>query len=111
MLVIGAGRTGARVLQQLKKNPNIKVITADPRKEPYAVQQGIISDVDFSETLTPSTMAYVIEKAKPELVLVTTATEDMDLGKAPGIDLLVEALREELAAISKVPVIKVARAL
>ena len=110
VLVVGAGRAGARVLRQLAKNTSIQVLTVDPREEPYAIQQGIIATVDFHEALTPQALEYVIEQAEPELVLVTTATEDMDLGHAPGMDILVEALREELATIAKVPVIAVARA-
>jgi Trk K+ transport system NAD-binding subunit len=110
ILVVGAGRVGAGVVLQLRKNPNIEVLTVDPREDPYAVQQKIIADVDFREPLTPNVLEYVIKQTKPDLVLVTTATEDMDLGKAPGIDILAEALREELAAISDVPVVAVARA-
>lgn len=109
VLVAGAGRTGARVLRQLQKNPNLKVFTVDPREEPSAIQQGVIDTVDFREALTPRALEYVIEQTKPDLVLVTTATEDMGLGEAPGMDIFVEALREEMTAISEVPVIAVAR--
>jgi len=34
VLVIGAGRTGAQVLRQLKKNPAITIRTLDPRENP-----------------------------------------------------------------------------
>jgi len=81
----------------------------DPRTEPYAVREGIVSHIDFYEALTPIALESVIEKVKPDLVLLTTSTEDMDLGKAPGIDIFVEGLREEVAAISNVPIIAVAR--
>jgi len=109
ILVAGAGQIGAKILLQLKKNPNIEVLTVDPRTEPYAVQEGIVSQIDFHEALTPIALEIVIEKAKPDLVLLTTSTEDMDLGKPPGIDVFVEGLREEIAATSKVPIIAVAR--
>jgi dTDP-4-dehydrorhamnose reductase len=109
VLVVGAGRVGAAVLLQLKKNPNIEVLTVDPREDPYAVERKIIPDVDFHEALTPNALEYVIAQTKPDLVLVTTAAEDMGFGRAPGIDILVEALREELAATADVPVIAVAR--
>ena len=108
VLVVGAGRVGARVLLQLKKNSNIEVLTVDPREEPYAIQEGIISHVDFREALTPNALEYVIKQAKPDLVLLTTTMEDMGLGKAPGIDIFVEAIRKELASIIDVPVIGVA---
>ena len=109
VLVAGAGRVGAKTLVQLKKNPNIEVLTVDPRIEPYAVQKGILSNIDFHEPLTPIALEHVIGQVKPDLVLVTTTTEDMGLGKAPGIDIFVEALKEEIAVMSNVPIIAVAR--
>ncbi|BCR06243.1 hypothetical protein DESUT3_33120 [Desulfuromonas versatilis] len=110
VLIIGAGRTGAKVIQQLQKNPDIVILTADPRKELFAVEQGIIEKVDIREALTPLTLAHVLEKTTPDLVLLAMPTEDMGLGRAPGMDILAGALREELAALAKVPVIEVARA-
>lgn len=109
VLVIGAGRTGARVIEQLRKNPGIAIVTADPRQELYAVQQGIIDVVDIREALTPLTLEHVLEQARPDLVLLAMPTEDLGLGAPPGIDILAGALREELAALSRVPVIEVAR--
>lgn len=109
VLVVGAGRTGARVLEQLNKNPAITAITLDPREAPYAVQEGVIDAVDIREALTPLSLEYVMELAKPDLLLLTTTSEDLGLGHAPGLDLLAEALREELAAISELPVIEVKR--
>jgi FlaA1/EpsC-like NDP-sugar epimerase len=109
ILVIGAGRTGTRVIEQLRKNPAISIITADPREELFAVQQGIIESVDIREVLTPLTLEHVLEKARPDLVLLAMPTEDMGLGAPPGVEILVEALREELAALSRVPIIEVAR--
>lgn len=109
ILVVGAGRAGARVLRQLKKNINIEIITADPSEIPYAVDKGIIEKVDIREALTPLTFDFVMEKAQPDLVLLTTTTEDLGLGKAPGMDILAEALKKELASIGDVPVIEVAR--
>jgi dTDP-4-dehydrorhamnose reductase len=109
VLVIGAGRTGARVIQQLQKNPEIKIITADPREEIYAVDAGIIASVDIEEMLTPLNLEHVFEEAKPDLVLLAMPTEDMGLGQAPGTDILADALREEIAATADVPVIEVAR--
>jgi hypothetical protein len=109
ILVAGAGHVGAKVLRQLKKNPKLEVLTVDPREEPPAVQEGIISDVDYREELIQTALEGVIKQVKPDLVLVTTSTEDMGLGTAPGIDIYVESLRAELASIVDVPVIGVAR--
>lgn len=108
VLVIGAGPTGAKVIQQLKKNPAIEVVTADPRAELFAVTQGIIEKVDIVESITPLTIEAILQQARPDMVLITTQPEDMGLGKTPGVDVLAEALHEEIAALSPVPVIQVA---
>ncbi len=110
ILVVGAGRTGARVLRQLQKNDNLAVMTLDPVERPYAIEQGIIASVDIQEALTPLTLDYVMAQAQPDLILLTTGSEDLGLGQVPGIDILAEALRDELAAIAEVPVIEVSRA-
>ena len=109
ILVVGAGRVGARVLRQLQKNPKLTAITADPNETPYAVQEGIIDKVDIRESLTPLTLDFVVAQSQPDLMILTRTSEDLGLGMAPGTDVLAEALREELAAISEVPVIVVAR--
>jgi hypothetical protein len=109
VLVIGAGRGGAKVIRQLQKNPDINILTVDPRQEPYAVQQGIIERVDIQEVFTPLTLDHIFEQAEPDLVLIATSTQDLGLGDAPGMDILAQSLREELAALSEVPVIEVAR--
>jgi hypothetical protein len=109
MLVVGAGRAGAVVLRQLQKNPDIEILTVDPRQRPLAVEEGLIPAVDVEETLTPLTLEYVLERTHPDLVLLTTDAEDLALGLAPGMDVLHQSLREELAAISPVPVLIVSR--
>ncbi len=109
ILVVGAGRIAANVLLQLKKNPAVTVLTLDPRENPYALEQGIIDAVDFRESLTPLNLKYVMEKAKPDLILLARATEDLGLGQAPGMDVLAESLGHELAEICELPMIKVAR--
>lgn len=109
ILVIGAGRVGTQVLRQLKKNPELIVMTADPSESPFAVEKGIIPKVDLAEALTPLTLNYVLEKTRPDLILLTTSSEDMGLGTAPGVDILADSLKRELASISTVPLIEVAR--
>lgn len=109
ILVVGAGRTGARVLRQLQKNPKLSVVTLDPVERPYAVKQGIIAAIDFHEALTPLTLDYVMAQAQPDLILLTAETENLGLGMVPGIDMLADALKDELAAIAEVPVIEVSR--
>ena len=109
VLVIGAGPTGARVIEQLQKNRAIVVITADPGEEPFAVAQGVIEKVDIVGSITPLTIEAILREARPDIVLITTQPEDMGLGKTPGVDMLTEALHEEIAALCPVPIIEVAR--
>lgn len=110
VLVVGAGKTGAEVLRQLLKNPDLRIITLDPRDNPYAVQERILAGVDFKEPLTPLSIDSIVRSARPDLVLLTTSPQDMGLGEAAGIDVLSAALDDELATIADVPVIKVSRA-
>jgi FlaA1/EpsC-like NDP-sugar epimerase len=109
VLVIGAGRGGARVIRQLQKNPELQILTVDPYEEPFAVQQGIIEKVDIQEVFTPLTLDHILDQTEPDLVLIATSTQDLGLGDAPGMEILAQSLREELAALSEVPVIEVAR--
>jgi saccharopine dehydrogenase-like NADP-dependent oxidoreductase len=110
ILVIGAGRTGARVIRQLKKNPDIVIMTADPRANLAAVDEQLIEKVDIREALTPLTLEKVLTESHPDLVLLAMPPEEMGLGKSPGVDILAEAMHEEVATLARVPVIEVARA-
>ena len=110
VLVVGAGRTGAQVLRQLFKNPRLRILTLDPRDEPFAVSQGILENVDFKEAFTPLTLDAVLKAARPDLILLASTAEDLGLGEAAGVEMFSDALRDELATIADVPVIEVARA-
>ena len=109
ILVVGAGQAGAQVLRQLQKNPSLAIITCSPHEKPFAVREGIISKIDIQETLTPLTLKYILDQAKPDLILLASASEDFGLGKAPGVDVMINSLKRELASISTLPLIKVAR--
>jgi nucleoside-diphosphate-sugar epimerase len=109
VLVVGAGRVGARVLLQLKKNPGLTVVTVDPRERPHAVEEGVIPAVDYHRELTVRDLRPVLEVVRPDLVLVTTSGEDVGRSGVPGLDILVEALRGELEATASVPIIVVSR--
>jgi ketopantoate reductase len=109
VLVIGAGMVGARVLTQLKKNPRIELVTVDPRERPYAVEQGIIEDVDYHVELNTVEIKDTLSKVRPDLVLVTTSKEDIARAGVSGLEVLVTGLRNELEATAEVPIIAVAR--
>ena len=109
VLVIGAGRVGANVIRELQKNPAIDITIADPRPTHFAVDEGLIDKVDIQENITPLTIERILDEARPDLVLITMQPEDMGLGKSPGVEVLAEALHEQVAALSPVPVIAEAR--
>jgi len=109
ILLVGLGKTGAQALRQLFKNPNFRIVTLDPHENPYALEQGILPNVDYKEALTPLTLDAIVKEVRPDLVLLASTAEDMGLGDAAGVDMLSDALRDELATIADVPVIEVAR--
>ncbi|HSO20779.1 MAG TPA: hypothetical protein VLT88_15050 [Desulfosarcina sp.] len=109
VLVVGAGQTGMQVIEQLKKNPQITVLTADPRPEPKAVRDGLVDRLDVTDAITPLTLDDVVQRTGAGLVLMTLSAEELGLGETPGVDMLADALLDELAAVAKVPVIDVAR--
>lgn len=110
ILVVGAGDTGTRAILQLRKNPEIEIIVLDPRPQPSGIENGLIKQVDITEALTPLTLDYVVNKCHPDLILLATHSDDMGLGNVGGADIFSRSLREELAALSPVPVIEVERA-
>jgi hypothetical protein len=109
ILIVGAGKVGAKVILQLKKNPSIKFYTVDPRDQPHALKQGVIESVDFHEDLNPSAIGHVLTQVRPDIVLVTTSAEDVARTGIPGLEILVESLRSELESTANVPIIAVAR--
>jgi hypothetical protein len=108
-LVIGAGKVGAKVLLQLKKNSKLELTTVDSRKKPFAVEEGIIDSVDYIAELTPIELKPLIERNAPDIVLVTTSREDISRSNVPGLEILVDSLRQELEITADVPIIAVHR--
>ena len=107
ILVVGAGDTGSKVIEQLKKNPAIEVLVADARDQPPAVRHGVIDKVDFTETLTPLNMDELLRKASADLVLLAAAPADLIDSRIPGARLLTQTLDEELALNATWPLVKV----
>jgi hypothetical protein len=73
------------------------------------VKHGVIADVDIHDPLTPFNLEHIIAQIQPDLVLLTGTQEDLGMGAAPGLDLFSDQLREELAALSSVPMMQVVR--
>lgn len=109
ILVIGAGKVGAKVLLQLKKNPKLYVSTVDSREVPFAVEEGIIDYVNYIVELTPIELKPLIERIDPDIVLVTTSREDISRSNVPGLEILVDSLRQEIELTVDVPIIAVNR--
>lgn len=109
ILVVGAGRVGSKVIQQLRKRPEIEIYTADPRENPQAMEQGIIDQIDYTVELVPGEIIKILNELNPVLVLVTTSKEDISRTGVQGIELLVESLNNELEATSRHPIISVSR--
>lgn len=109
ILVVGAGIIGAKVIKQLRKNPEIEMIIVDSRDTPFSIEEGLIDSIDFRVELRPVELEPIIRKIKPDIVLITTSAQDIGRSSIPGLDILVEALSNELEATSKVPIIAVSR--
>jgi saccharopine dehydrogenase-like NADP-dependent oxidoreductase len=109
ILVVGAGRVGSEVIQQLGKNPRIEIYTLDPRDKPPAVEEEIIQQIDYPVDLVSSQIINVLNELKPDLVLVTTCKEDISRKGVEGMELLVESLNKELIEASNYPIISVSR--
>ena len=109
VLVLGAGRVGAKVIRQLRKNQEIEIVIADPREAPYALKEGIINTLDHIVELRSFELEPIIRETKPDLVLVTTSPEDIGRSGIAGLDILVDALSREIETAFSVPVIAVSR--
>jgi hypothetical protein len=107
-LVVGAGKVGAKVLRQLKKNLKLEVKTVDSRKTPFAVEEGIIDSVDYLTELTHIELKPLIERIAPDIVLVTTSREDIR-NNVPGLEILMDSLVQELEFTADVPIVAVNR--
>lgn len=83
VLVIGAGRLGAQVIAQLRKNENIEIVVADAHKEPCTVKNGVIKSVDIPVHITPLNFREIVEKVDPDLVLLARTTEDWEQTDVP----------------------------
>jgi nucleoside-diphosphate-sugar epimerase len=109
ILVYGCGAIGRAVIEQLQKNKDIRIVTMDPRDNPEALEEGVVESIDIDDVLTPMILDELVEEWHPDLILLATASSDLALGHAPGVDMLMDSLWAEIASISSVPVVPVER--
>lgn len=83
VLVIGAGKLGAQVIGQLRKNSRIEIVVADAHEDAYAVKHGVIDAVDMLVHVTPLNFKEVVERANPDLVLLARTVEDWEQTDIP----------------------------
>lgn len=104
VLVVGAGRLGAQVIKQLRKNEGMEIVVAEAHPEPFAVKSGIIGKVDFAVHVTPLNFDEVVEMAKPDLVVLARTVKDWDQSDAHMGTEYVLGMERELTR-TRVPVI------
>ena len=101
--LIGADRTGASVLQQLKKNDAIEVVVSDVTERPRAVTERVIDRVDFIETVTPININRLVKRIRPDLILIDRGAAERMLSRITGGIEFAQSIQEEIAAASDVP--------
>lgn len=103
--LIGAETTGAATLRQLQKNPEITVVVSDPSPHPLAVREGLISKVDFQETVNSVNINQLARRIRPDLILLSPPEGGSGLGALEGGQALAQALNYEIGTHSEYPVI------
>jgi hypothetical protein len=103
--LIGAETTGAATLRQLQKNPEITVVVSDPSPRPLAVREGLISKVDFQETVNSVNINQLARRIRPDLILLSPPEGGSGLGALEGGQALAQALNYEIGTHSEYPVI------
>lgn len=105
-MVIGAGKLGAQVLRQLRKNPDLEVVVADPHDRPLAVAEGLVEKVDLKTHVTALNFQEVVDAVNPDLVLLARTTEDWEKVDTPMGPQYVLGMERELtkSAVAVLPV-------
>src|SRR5215207_3524554 len=97
--LIGAGQIGTGALRQLQKNDDIDVIVSADNERPQAVKEGVISKVDYVETVTTVNMNTLARRTRPDLILVDPAALNV-LSRVSGAAAFNQSMLEEMAASS-----------
>lgn len=106
VLVIGAGRVGAQVISQLRKNEGIEIVVADPHDRPAAVTQGVIAKADLKIHVTPLNIGDIVVEVEPDLIILARTVDDWEQGDTPMGAEYVLGMERELMHIG-VPILPV----
>jgi hypothetical protein len=100
--LIGGGQASLVALRQLHKNDAIEVVVSAGSDRPVVVQEGVIAQVDFVETVTPVNVNQLGRRTRPDLILLDS-TAAGSFGRGASQSALSHALAEETAAASDYP--------
>jgi hypothetical protein len=100
--LIGAGQAGTEALRQLYKDEEIEVVVTATEERPTAVQQGILSKVDYIDVVNPVNINTLARRIRPDLILLDASAVG-NLGRVTGGTQLSQALIYEMAAASDYP--------
>lgn len=106
VLVIGAGRLGIQAIKQLRKNPEMEILVADPHDRPEAIADGVIEKVDFRIHVTALNFQEVVDAAEPDMVLLARTLDDWEKADTPMGTQYVLGMEKELTR-ADVPVLPV----
>lgn len=103
--LIGADQAGTAALRQLRKNPEIQVIVSDAVPRPKAVEQRVIAQLDFVESVTPLNINQVAKRVRPDLILLDGGAIQRAFARLSEGFAFAESIQKEIAAASNIPCI------
>ncbi len=106
VLVIGAGKLGTLVIQQLRKSEGVELVVADPHERPEAVVQGVVDRVDVQAHVTALNFEEVLARTNPDLGVRARTVDDWEKSDTPMGSQYVTGMERELtkARIAVLPV-------
>ncbi|MBE2238934.1 MAG: hypothetical protein IAE81_14175 [Caldilineaceae bacterium] len=103
--LIGADQAGTSALKQLRKNPEIQVVVSDAIPRPKAVEQRVIGQVDFIESVTPLNINQLVKRVRPDLILLDRGAIQRAFSRLSEGFAFAESIQNEIAAASAIPCI------
>lgn len=103
--LIGADQAGTAALRQLRKNPDIQIVISDSIARPKAVEQRVIAQVDFIESVTPLNVNQVARRIRPDLILLDRGAIQRAFARLSEGFAFAESIQNEIATASEIPCI------